>query len=323
MIPSVRALAGAIATLAVLASGSARAQEYPNKPITLIIPWVAGGPTDIVMRAVAESAQKHLGQPIIVENKAGGGGSVGPAQMAATAKPDGYAISQMPDAVYRMQITQKTTYDSQTDFTYIIQLTGYAYGVTVPMDSPFKSWQDVVAFAKANPGKVNFGSPGAASTPHMGMERIQKQLGIKLVHVPFKGAAEVNIAVAGGHIMVGASGTSAKSLADAGKLRFLNIWTPDRLKMLPDVPTLRELGIPFDIEGPIGIAGPKSLDPKIVTILHDAFKRTLDDPKVQDVLAKLELVPAYKNGADYKKALAATMETERVIMTELGMIKKE
>jgi tripartite-type tricarboxylate transporter receptor subunit TctC len=240
MTPSLRALAGAVATLAVLASGSALTQEYPNKPITLIIPWVAGGPTDIVMRAVAESAQKHLGQPIIVENKAGGGGSVGPAQMAATAKPDGYTISQMPDAVYRMQITQKTTYDSQTDFTYIIQLTGYAYGVTVPMDSSFKSWQDVVAFAKANPGKVNFGSPGAASTPHMGMERIQKQLGIKLVHVPFKGAAEVNVAVAGGHIMVGASGTSAKSLADAGKLRFLNIWTPDRLKMLPDVPTLRE-----------------------------------------------------------------------------------
>jgi len=317
-----RALVGAIAAMVAL-GGTAAAQDYPNKPITLIIPWVAGGPTDIVMRAVAEAAQKHLGQPIIVENKAGGGGSVGPAQMAATAKPDGYTISQMPDAVYRMQITQKTTYDSQTDFTYIIQLTGYAYGVTVPMDSPFKSWQDVAAYAKDNPGKLNYGSPGAGSTPHMGMERIQKQLGIKLVHVPFKGAAEVNIAVAGGHIMVGASGTSAKTLADAGKLRFLNIWTPSRLKMLPDVPTLRELGIPFDIEGPIGVAGPKGMDPKIVTILHDAFKKTLDDPKVLEVLAKMELVPAYKNGADYKKALAESMEVERGIMTEIGLVKKE
>ena len=317
-----RALVGAIAAMVAL-GGTAAAQDYPNKPITLIIPWVAGGPTDIVMRAVAEAAQKHLGQPIIVENKAGGGGSVGPAQMAATAKPDGYTISQMPDAVYRMQITQKTTYDSQTDFTYIIQLTGYAYGVTVPMDSPFKSWQDVAAYAKDNPGKLNYGSPGAGSTPHMGMERIQKQLGIKLVHVPFKGAAEVNIAVAGGHTMVGASGTSAKTLADAGKLRFLNIWTPSRLKMLPDVPTLRELGIPFDIEGPIGVAGPKGMDPKIVTILHDAFKKTLDDPKVLEVLAKMELVPAYKNGADYKKALAESMEVERGIMTEIGLVKKE
>lgn len=301
----------------------ASAQDYPNKPITLIIPWVAGGPTDIVVRAVAESAQKSLGQPLIIENKAGGGGSVGPAQMAATAKADGYTISQMPDAVYRMQITQKTTYDSQADFTYIIQLTGYAYGVTVPMESQFKSWQDVVAFAKANPGKLNYGSPGAGSTPHMGMERIQKQLGIKLVHVPFKGAAEVNIAVAGGHIMVGATGTSAKSLADAGKLRFLNIWTPSRLKMLPDVPTLREVGVPFEIEGPIGIAGPKGLDPKIVAVLHDAFKKTLDDPKVIEVLAKMELVPAYKSGADYKKALAESMEVERGIMTELGLVKKD
>jgi tripartite-type tricarboxylate transporter receptor subunit TctC len=310
------------AALAAFATG-ASAQDYPNKPITLIIPWVAGGPTDIVMRAVAESAQKVLGQPIIAENKAGGGGSVGPAQMAATAKADGYTISQMPDAVYRTQITQKTTYDSQTDFTYIIQLTGYAYGVTVPMDSPFKSWQDVVAYAKANPGKLNYGSPGAGSTPHMGMERIQKQLGIKLVHVPFKGAAEVNIAVAGGHIMVGASGTSAKTLADAGKLRFLNIWTPSRLKMLPDVPTLREVGVPFDVEGPIGIAGPKGLDPKTVALLHDAFKKTLDDPKVIEVLAKMELVPAYKNGSDYKKALAETMEVERGIMTEIGLVKKD
>jgi tripartite-type tricarboxylate transporter receptor subunit TctC len=317
-----RAFVGAIAVMIAL-GGTAAAQDYPSKPITLIIPWVAGGPTDIVLRAVAEAAQKHLGQPIIVENKAGGGGSVGPAQMAATAKADGYTISQMPDAVYRMQITQKTTYDSQTDFTYIIQLTGYAYGVTVPMDSQFKSWQDVAAFAKANPGKLNYGSPGAGSTPHMGMERIQKQLGIKLVHVPFKGAAEVNIAVAGGHIMVGASGTSAKSLADAGKLRFLNIWTPNRLKMLPDVPTLREVGIPFDIEGPIGIAGPKGMDPKIVAILHDAFKKTLDDPKVIEVLAKMELVPAYRSGADYKKALAGSMEVERGIMTDLGLVKKD
>jgi tripartite-type tricarboxylate transporter receptor subunit TctC len=272
---------------------------------------------------VADAAQKHLGQPIVVENKAGGGGSVGPAQMAATAKPDGYTISQMPDSVYRTQITQKTTYDSQSDFTYIIALTGYAYGVTVPMDSPFKSWADVVAFAKDNPGKLNFGSPGAASTPHIGMERIQKHLGVKLVHVPFKGAAEVNVAVAGNHVMVGASGTSAKALADAGKLRFLNIWTPNRLKMLPDVPTLREVGIPFEVEGPIGLAGPKGMDPKIVAILHDAFKKTLDDAKVQEVMTKLELVPAYKTGAEYKKMLAEAMETERVILTDLGLVKKD
>jgi tripartite-type tricarboxylate transporter receptor subunit TctC len=318
-----RAAKFTLAAMFAAFASAAPAQDYPTRPVTLIVPWVAGGPTDIVIRAVAEAAQKHLGQPIIVENKAGGGGSVGPATMAATAKPDGYTISQMPDAVYRNQITQKTTYDAQTDFTYIIALTGYAYGVTVPAESPFKTWQDVVAQAKANPGKVNFGSPGAASTPHIGMERIQKHLGIRLVHVPFKGAAEVNVAVAGSHVMVGASGTSAKVLADAGKLRFLNIWTPSRLKTLPDVPTLRELGIPFDVEGPVGLAGPKGMDPKVVKILHDAFKKTLDDPKVQETLAKMDLIPSYKSGEDYRKMLAEAMETERVILTDLGLVKKD
>ena len=313
----------ALAAMLAVGAGAASAQDYPNKPVTLIIPWVAGGPTDIVLRAFAEAAQKHLGQPIIVENKAGGGGSVGPAQMAATAKADGYVISQMPDAVYRTQITQKTTYDSQTDFTYIIALTGYAYGVVVPAASPFKTWQDLVDYAKANPGKVNYGSPGAGSTPHMGMERIQKQLGIKLVHVPFKGAAEVNVAAAGGHIMVGATGTSAKPLADAGKVRFLNIWTPERLKMMPDTPTLLQLGLPFSVEGPIGMAGPKGLDPKIVKVLHDAFKKSLDDPKVQDVMAKLEYVPGYKSGEEYKAYLATAIDVETKILTELGLVKKD
>lgn len=310
------------ATLILFAS-PVPAQDYPNKPVTLIIPWVAGGPTDIVLRAFAEAAQKHLGQPIIVENKAGGGGAVGPAQMAATAKADGYTISQMPDGVYRTQIMQRTTYDSQKDFTYIIALTGYAYGVIVPVESQFKTWQDLVNYVRQNPGKVNYGSPGAASTPHIGMERIQNHLGIKLVHVPFKGAAEVNVAAAGGHIMVGATGTSAKPLADAGKVRYLNIWTPERLKMMPDTPTLLQLGIPFSVEGPIGIAGPKGMDPKIVKVLHDAFKKSLDDPKVQEVMAKLEYVPGYKSGEEYRAYLANAMEVESKILTELGLAKKD
>ena len=178
-------------------------------------------------------------------------------------------------------------------------LTGYAYGVTVPADSQFKTWQDVAAYAKQNPGKVNFGSPGAASTPHIGMERIQKHLGIKLVHVPFKGSAEVNVAVAGGHVMVGASGTSAKVLADAGKLRFLNIWTPERLKTLPDVPTLRELGIPFDIEGPIGLAGPKGMPPEIIRIWEQAAPLILADPEYKAMYTRDNLAPNFLPHAEY------------------------
>src|SRR3954454_20709094 len=134
----------AIAAMGMLISAAAGAQEYPTKPITLIVPWPAGGSTDISMRAIAEAASKHLGQPIVIDNKAGGGGTVGPATMAATGKPDGYTIAQIPITVFRLPLMQKTTWDATKDFTYIVHLTGYTFGVTSNAESQFKTWQDVV-----------------------------------------------------------------------------------------------------------------------------------------------------------------------------------
>jgi tripartite-type tricarboxylate transporter receptor subunit TctC len=301
MTPSVRALAGAIATLAVLASGSALAQEYPNKPITLIIPWVAGGPTDIVMRAVAESAQKHLGQPIIVENKAGGGGSVGPAQMAATAKPDGYTISQMPDAVYRTQITQKTTYDSQTDFTYIIQLTGYAYGVTVPMDSSFKSWQDVVAFAKANPGKVNYGSAGVGTVSHVAGVYFASAAGIELTHVPYKGTGPALTDLLGGHIPMAFAPIPATHANIAeGKLRGLAVTSAKRSSLLPDVPTIAEAGVPgFEASLYYGLVAPAGTPRPIIDKLNKALRTALATDEVRKRLSTDGAEPAPSSPEEY------------------------
>ena len=126
---------------------SAVAQGYPEKPVMLVVPWPAGGSTDVVMRAIADSAAKHLGQPILVDNKPGGNGTLGPAVMAASAKPDGYTIAQIPSSVWRLPLMQKMTYDALKDFTYIVQLTGYTFGITTRADGPFKSWQEVVAFA--------------------------------------------------------------------------------------------------------------------------------------------------------------------------------
>ena len=154
---------GAAAALAAFA-GPAAAQDYPAKPVTLIIPWTAGGPTDVAMRAIAEVAAKQLGQPIIVENKAGGGGALGPATMAAAAKPDGYTIAQMPIGVYRLPIMQETTWDPLKDFTYIVHLTGYVFATFASEQSGFKTWADVVEFAKKNPGKVTYATPGAGTS---------------------------------------------------------------------------------------------------------------------------------------------------------------
>lgn len=168
----------------------AHAQAFPSKPITLIVPWPAGGSTDISMRAIAKGAEKHLGQSILVDNKGGASGTLGPATMAATAKPDGYTISQIPITVFRLPLmkNQKVSWNPDTDFTYIVHLTGYAFAVGVRGESPFKKWQDVIDFAKANPGKVTYGSPGAGTSLHIGMELIAGQAGIQLT-CPSRGMA--------------------------------------------------------------------------------------------------------------------------------------
>lgn len=308
------------ATLLML-SPTAWAQAYPAKPITLIVPWTPGGPTDMPMRAIAEAASKHLGQPIVVENKPGGTGTIGPSTMAATAKPDGYTLSQMPVSVYRLPLMQKTTWKAD-DFTYIINLSGYVYAMFAGADTPFKSWQDVVDYARKNPGKVTYGTPGNGSSQHLGTVMIAERAGIELLHVPFKGATEINAAVVGGHVMLGSSGTSIKPMVDAGKARFLNVWTDKRVSFLPDIPTLKDLGYPFVIEGPWGLAGPKGMDPKVVEKIHDAFKKALFEPSVIETLLRYDMKPDYKSTADYRAAVDAQIKLEEALLGRLNMLRK-
>ncbi|MCP1972632.1 tripartite-type tricarboxylate transporter receptor subunit TctC [Bradyrhizobium elkanii] len=311
-----------LAAAGMLVSTAAQAQDYPTKPITLIVPWPAGGSTDISMRAIAESASKVLGQPIAVDNKAGGGGTVGPATMAAGAKPDGYTIAQIPITVFRLPLMQEVSWDPAKDFSYIIHLTGYTFGVTTNAESQFKTWQDVVDFAKKNPGKVTYATPGTGTSLHIGMEQIALMAGIKLTQVPFKGGAETNAAVLGQHTMLQADSTGWRPLVDAGKLRLLMVWTGARSPNYPDVPTLKELGYPMVYDSPFGIAGPKGMDPKIVAKLHDAFKKAIEDPAVIATLAKYDMVPNYKNTEDYRKFVGEVTESERKVIDTLGLAKK-
>ncbi|WP_407148527.1 Bug family tripartite tricarboxylate transporter substrate binding protein [Bradyrhizobium sp. ORS 86] len=311
-----------LAAAGMLVSAAVHAQDYPTKPITLIVPWPAGGSTDISMRAIAESASKVLGQPIAVDNKAGGGGTVGPATMAATAKPDGYTIAQIPITVFRLPLMQEVSWDPAKDFSYIIHLTGYTFGVTTNAESQFKTWQDVVDFAKKNPGKVTYATPGTGTSLHVGMEQIAAKAGIKLTQVPFKGGAETNAAVLGQHTMLQADSTGWRPLVDAGKLRLLMVWTGARSPNYPAVPTLNELGYSMVYDSPFGIAGPKGMDPKIVAKLHDAFKKAIEDPAVIATLARYDMVPNYKNTEDYKKFVVEVTESERKVIDTLGLGKK-
>jgi tripartite-type tricarboxylate transporter receptor subunit TctC len=318
-----RLVALIIAALVAAAPDAVRAQAYPAKPVTMVVPWPAGGSTDIVMRAISEAAGKHLGQPIVIDNKPGASGTLGPAVVAATAKPDGYTLAQMPITVMRLPLMQKVSWDARKDFTYVVHLTGYTFGITAKADGPFKSWADVVAFAKANPGKVTYATPGTGTSLHIGMEQIAARAGIQLTHVPFKGGAETNAAVLGGHTSLQADSTGWKPLVEGGQLRLLAIWTAERSKVWPETPTLKELGYPFVFDSPFGIAGPKGLDAEVVKKLHDAFKKALEEPSVIEMMAKYDMVPRYLDTEAYRKAVEEVISSEQAALEKIGLAKKD
>jgi tripartite-type tricarboxylate transporter receptor subunit TctC len=315
------AIASILAAALALAawSGAAQAQNFPARPVTLIVPWPAGGTTDVGMRALASATEKHLGQSIVIENRPGGSGTLGPGQMAATAKPDGYTVAQIPISVFRFPFMQKTTFDPATDFTYIIGVSGYTFGVVVKGDAPWKTFQEFVAAAKADPGKINYGTPGTGTSLHIAMEQIAKQQGLKWTHVPFKGNADAMNALLGGHIDALADSSGWAQLVNAGRFRLLVTWGAARTKNWPTVPTLREIGIDMVANSPFGIAGPKGMDPKVVKALHDAFKKGLEDPSYVEAMAKLDMEQFYLSSADYQKFALQQIEEARRFIAELGL----
>jgi tripartite-type tricarboxylate transporter receptor subunit TctC len=314
-----RVAAAAWSALLLLACG-AQAQDFPNRPITLICPWPAGGSTDTHLRKFAEIAGKYLGQPIIVENKPGAGGMIGPAGMAAAAKPDGYTLSQLTISAFRQPYIQKVEWDPLRDFTYIIGISGYTFGVVVKSDSPIKSFDDFVAYAKANPGKLSYGSTGLGTSPHLLMEEVAAKTGMQLLHVPFKGNADSTQALMGGHVMAQSDATGWGRHVDAGTFRLLVTFGEQRARW--GAPTAKELGYDVVSYSPYGIVGPKGMDPKVVKILHDAFKKAIDDPEHQKVLAQLDQVYWYKSTDDYAKWARETFSAERATIERAGLLMK-
>jgi len=315
-------IATAILTATITAASwhsSPRAENFPSKAVTLVVPWPAGGTTDIGMRALAMATEKHLGQSIVIENRPGAGGVVGPMQMAASSKPDGYTIAQIPITVFRFPFMRKTTFDPATDLTYIIHVTGYTFGVVVRKDAPWKTFNDLLSDAKANPGKINYGTPGAGTSLHITMEQIAKQRGIKWTHVPFKGTPETMNAIVGGHVDVVADATGWGPLVNSGDLRLLVTWGASRTKNWPDVPILKEIGIDMVSNSPFGIAGPKAMDENIVKTLHDAFKKGMEEASYIAQMAKLDQEPVYLNSEDYRAFAAQQLAEQKQLVEELGL----
>jgi len=271
---------------------------------------------------LAAAVKKYLNQPVIVENKGGGGGTVGPNLVIA--KPaDGYTIGIMASTTVTISWHMgKCNFNPIDDVNHIMRYTGYLYGFVVRADSPWKTFQDYVKHVKANPDKVAYGTTGVGTGPHLAMEQISFLTGMKMTHVPYKGGAECNSALLGGHVDSVSDSTSWGPLVDAGKFRLLVVYTATRSARYPDVPTLKELGIDMVFPSPLEIMGPKALPQPIVQKIQDSFKKALDDPDYQEVLKKYDMATTYLNSADCEKAARKEAEDLKKIVMQLGMYKK-
>ncbi|MFT0851572.1 tripartite tricarboxylate transporter substrate binding protein [Achromobacter sp. F4_2707] len=309
--------------MSTLIAPAAQAEiDFPTKPITLIVPWPAGGSTDRHLRALAQEASKELGQPVIVENRPGAGGTLGPSSMAMSAKPDGYTISQYPLGLLRMPHMQKTTYHPIDDFTFIVGLSGYLFGFTVREDSPFKTFDDYIEAARQKPNTIDYGSTGVGSSPHLLLEEIAINAGVELVHVPFKGNADMQQALLGGHVMAQSDAAGWDQFVDSGRMRLLVTFGEERTKRWPDVPTAKELGYNVVSSSPYGLAGPKGMDPAVVKKLHDAFKKALYSERSMEIMAQLNQEPVYRNSEDYKKWAEETFAKDKALIEHLGLAQQ-
>ncbi|WP_313084434.1 tripartite tricarboxylate transporter substrate binding protein [Pulveribacter sp.] len=299
---------------------TAQAQAFPSKPIRLLVAFPAGGPTDITMRVLADQAGRVLGQPVVVENKPGAGGTL-PAQALQSAAPDGYTVAQIPLGVFRLPYTTKINWDPVQDIRYVINVTGYAFGVVVPADSPLKTWTHFVAWAKANPGKLSYGSTGTLTSPHLTMELVAQQLGIELLHVPYKGSADLMQSILSGQVMAAADSTGFAPQVEAGKLRVLNTWGEQRLAKFPDAPTLRELGLDVVQNSPFGIGAPRGTPDAVVQRLHAAFKEAMDHESYRSALARYDMLPIYMGPAQYERFARETFAREKALIDKLGLAR--
>jgi tripartite-type tricarboxylate transporter receptor subunit TctC len=304
----------------LLARPALAQSRFPDRPIRILVPFPPGGTTDLEMRALSEGASRRLGQPVVIENRPGAGGTLGATAIAQGTRPDGYTLSVMPNSVFRVPVMMaRPPYDPMTDFTWIIRLVGYTFGIVVRADAPWRTLQDLLADARANPGRITYGTPGVA-TLDVTMERIARMSGgISWVHVPFRGGADNIQALLAGQINVSAESSVWAELVRDGRLRLLATWGERRAPRFPDAPTLREAGVDIVNASPYGLAGPRGMEPEVVRILHDAFRDSLNDPQHLAILERFDMPLMYADGAAYAAYAREFYEEDSAMVRALGL----
>jgi tripartite-type tricarboxylate transporter receptor subunit TctC len=304
-----------------IAPGITRAEgDYPTRTIRLVIPWPPGASADAFLRVMAEQTGKRLGQSMVPDNKPGANGSFSGVALK-DAKPDGYTLGQIHTGTFRAaMMMDKLPYDPLTDFTYIIQLSGSVHGIVVRSDSPWKTFEELVAAAKKQPGKLTYGTFGQASIQNLVMVDLQQRLGVELTHVPYKGGGELYNGLLGGEIDAIADASGWIPLVQSGKFRLLIVWGSKRMPLFPDVRTLQDAGIDLVVNSPYGVCGPKGMDPTVVKKIHDTMKDALFSPETQAVMNTYNMPTLYLDTAAYDKAARKQVEIELANLKRVGML---
>ena len=293
---------------------------FPTKPINLFLPFPPGGFIDLASRPMASAASKVLGQPVVCINKPGASATLAPASLKSL-KPDGYNLSISSIALFYLPAQEDVPFDPLKDFTYVARTIGSTFGLVVKSDSPWKTYQELLAYAKANPNKVKYSTATPKGTFRLAMEEIAMKEGVKWEPVPFPGGVQAVTALLGGHVQVCVQGPEWVPHVESGELRLLLTFGEERVKKYPDVPCLKELGYTGHAS-PLGIVGPAGMPKDVVEKLDRAFKEALNDPDAQKAF-DYNLAPVmYMNSSDYTAWVERSYKYYTDLVYKVGLGKK-
>lgn len=309
------AILGVAAVAALVSASVALAQKFPDRPITLIVPWAAGGSTDQTGRALAKAAEPHLGQPVVILNKPGATTTIGMAELSR-AKPDGYTLGTLSSSSYLLALQgRELPYHPIESFSYISYYGDNLIGIAVPADSRWKTLADLIAEAKANPDKLNYGTAGLGTTQHLSTEALMLATGARFTHVPQQGSAGSMTALLGKHIdFITETSVWAPHVA-AGRVRLLAVTAPKRAAAYPDVPTFAELDV-APIRSVQAIIGPAGIPEPVRKTLENAFRKALKDPGFQRTMNTLVMEIVDLPGPEVKKLVEQEFLRARVVIAK-------
>lgn len=317
-----RLLVTVLAALAMLAAAPAQAQTYPNRPITMIVPFAPGGIADITGRPFAASMSRLVGQNVVVDNRAGAGGALGHS-LVARAAPDGYTIMMALSSIAIIpladEVNGRPASYQMSEFTPIALVSADPTVLMVPADSPWKTVKDLVEDAKTRPGKITYSSSGLYGTTHTAFEMFAQAAGIQLLHVPYKGGGPSMVAALGGEVMLTAQ---APGVADphvkSGRMRLLASWGGKRIPSLPDVPTLKEQGIDAEFYIWAALFAPAGISPEIANRLRAVSRQVVKEPAFQTAMSSMNTPIDYRDGAEFEAFLRSDVQRLADVVRKMG-----